>query len=115
MYKIAVASNDGDQVSENLAGCLLFMIYHIEDGKIVSCEKRAQVLGIPATVHDCHVVVARHCHESVASLLADRGIETVSDRRRSASRAVQGILAKMAVRLYTTAPMTEPAADRAVG
>ena len=38
MYKIAVASNDGDQVSENLAGCLLFMIYHIEDGKIVSCE-----------------------------------------------------------------------------
>jgi len=95
MFKIAVASNDGHEVSESLSRCLLFMVYNIEEGRIVSCEKRAQVLGVPATVYDCDLVVARECPESLASLLAGKGIETIMDQRRSASRSVQGILTTM--------------------
>lgn len=95
MFKIAVASNDGDEVSQSLTGCLLFMVYNIEEGRIVSCEKRAQILGIPATVHDCDLVIARHCPESVASMLAGKGIKTMTDQRRNASRAVNGIVQQM--------------------
>lgn len=115
MFKIAVASNDGDEVSESLAGCLLFMIYNIEEGRIVSCEKRAQILGIPATVRDCDLVVARHCPDSVASLLAGRGIQTITDQRRSAARAVHGIMKNMGDEVTPIAMEKEQATTRVAG
>jgi predicted Fe-Mo cluster-binding NifX family protein len=96
MFKIAVASDNGSEISEKLTNSLLFLIYEIDRGEIVACEKRAQVSGVMATVHDCDVVVAGNCPDPIAELLSIKGIRAVTERQRDAGQAVQSIMRKLA-------------------
>ena len=92
--KIAVPSDDGERISSRLVGSLLFLVYRLEGGRVVSVEKRARHYGIMAAVRDCDIVLARDCPDPIRELLAVRGIGCCRSRRNRAEAAVRDYLAR---------------------
>ena len=90
--KIAVASDDGERVSPRLMGSLLFLVHHVQRGRVVSVEARARHHGIMAAVRDCDLVLARDCPEPIRELLAVGGIGCRASRRERADEAVREYL-----------------------
>jgi predicted Fe-Mo cluster-binding NifX family protein len=94
MLRIAVPTNNGEQISEQMTRSLLFLIYETNGEKIKSVTKRAQTHGILAAVEDCHLVLSRNCPEPIRELLGVKGVRTIKENRNNAQRAVLGVLKK---------------------
>lgn len=92
MLKIAVPSNGGEQISKELIGSNLFVIYETSRSEVRSRTERAQLHGIMSAVHDCDIVIGKDVPEAIRELLAIKGIRALNDYRNNADRAVQGFL-----------------------
>lgn len=94
MLKIAVPSNDGENISEDILKCLLFLIYETSGSEVHSISKRAQIHGVMSTIDDCDVLIGNNCPEAIIELLEERGIQTYEENRKDANRAVSGLLSR---------------------
>ncbi len=92
MLRIAVPTNDGELISKEIIGSLLFLVYEIAEDKIRFREKRALIHGIMATIKDCNIVIVRNCPKPIRDLLSVKRIRILEENRRDADRAVSGLL-----------------------
>lgn len=123
--KIAVASDDGVTVSEHFGRSKRFMVFHIEDRKVISQEVRentytAHAMGeckgdgqshhgqahghgaIVTALHDCQALVCGGMGFRAANELQANGIRPiVVDLQQSPEQVIQAILED---RLQTSKP-----------
>lgn len=99
--KIAIASQDGREVSGHLGHCPRFLVYKVEEGKIQHSETRSlegngcqcQHGTLFNLLGDCQCIISGGMGQGLFAMLQERGIEPVMTDETLAEVALTKYLA----------------------